>query len=155
VMSLARHGFTRFYFINGHGGNVATVTASFSEIYAERSMERSATSHRSGACCATGGKFGREGAAHTSSTAAPRAATRRPRKWRSPGTAIRTPCSRSRWSRASRPTAASPTPRTIAAPSPTAASARTPTSRRPSTASASTTPRSTDVARDYEAWVSR
>jgi len=40
VMSLARHGFTRFYFLNGHGGNIATVTASFSEIYAERSMER-------------------------------------------------------------------------------------------------------------------
>src|SRR5436190_20133694 len=40
VMSLARHGFTRFYFLNGHGGKVATVTASFSEIYAERSMER-------------------------------------------------------------------------------------------------------------------
>jgi creatinine amidohydrolase len=40
VMSLARHGFTRFYFINGHGGTVATVTASFSEIYAERLMER-------------------------------------------------------------------------------------------------------------------
>ena len=40
VMSLARNGFTRFYFLNGHGGNIATVTASFSEIYAERSMER-------------------------------------------------------------------------------------------------------------------
>jgi creatinine amidohydrolase len=40
VMSLARHGFTRFYFLNGHGGNIATVTASFSEIYAERSLER-------------------------------------------------------------------------------------------------------------------
>ena len=40
VMSLARHGFTRFFFINGHGGNIATVTAAFSEIYAERSMEK-------------------------------------------------------------------------------------------------------------------
>ena len=38
VASLARHGFTRFYFINGHGGNIATVTAAFSEIYAESSL---------------------------------------------------------------------------------------------------------------------
>lgn len=38
VQSLAVHGFRSFYFINGHGGNVATVTAAFSEIYAARSM---------------------------------------------------------------------------------------------------------------------
>lgn len=34
VLSLARHGFRRFFFINGHGGNIATIQASFSEIYA-------------------------------------------------------------------------------------------------------------------------
>lgn len=35
VVSLARHGFDRFLFINGHGGNVPTVTAAFAEIYNE------------------------------------------------------------------------------------------------------------------------
>src|ERR1700761_8016863 len=34
VLSLARHGFRTFFFINGHGGNIATVQAAFSEIYA-------------------------------------------------------------------------------------------------------------------------
>lgn len=38
VQSLAVHGFRRFHFINGHGGNVATVTAAFDEIYAAVSM---------------------------------------------------------------------------------------------------------------------
>jgi len=35
VLSLARHGFRKFLFVNGHGGNIATVQAGFSEIYAE------------------------------------------------------------------------------------------------------------------------
>jgi creatinine amidohydrolase len=39
VASLARHGFTRFYFLNGHGGNIATTTAAFSEIYADTSLQ--------------------------------------------------------------------------------------------------------------------
>jgi len=33
VTSLARHGFTRFLFINGHGGNIATIQAAFYETY--------------------------------------------------------------------------------------------------------------------------
>ena len=42
VQSLARHGFERCYFLNGHGGNVATVNAAFSEIYADTSFDRQA-----------------------------------------------------------------------------------------------------------------
>jgi creatinine amidohydrolase len=38
VQSLAVHGFRHFFFINGHGGNVATVTAAFDEIYAGVSL---------------------------------------------------------------------------------------------------------------------
>ncbi len=34
VSSLAKYGFTKFYFINGHGGNIATLKAAFSETYA-------------------------------------------------------------------------------------------------------------------------
>jgi len=34
VDSLYQHGFRHFYFINGHGGNIAPVTTAFSEIYA-------------------------------------------------------------------------------------------------------------------------
>jgi len=36
-VSLAGHGFDRIYFLNGHGGNVATIEAAFSEIYSEAS----------------------------------------------------------------------------------------------------------------------
>lgn len=36
--SLAVHGFTGIYFLNGHGGNVATIEAAFSELYAEASL---------------------------------------------------------------------------------------------------------------------
>lgn len=38
VVSLARNGFERFLFINGHGGNMATLGAAFGEINAEVSL---------------------------------------------------------------------------------------------------------------------
>jgi creatinine amidohydrolase len=38
VQSLAVHGFRHLYFLNGHGGNVATVNAAFAEIHADQSL---------------------------------------------------------------------------------------------------------------------
>jgi creatinine amidohydrolase len=38
--SLSGHGFEKIYFLNGHGGNVATIEAAFSELYAEASFLR-------------------------------------------------------------------------------------------------------------------
>lgn len=38
IESLAIHGFRYLYFLNGHGGNSATVNAAFSEFYANRSF---------------------------------------------------------------------------------------------------------------------
>ncbi|MGQ9364839.1 creatininase family protein [Azospirillum sp. ST 5-10] len=36
VTALAEHGFERFLFVNGHGGNIATLRAAFYEIYADQ-----------------------------------------------------------------------------------------------------------------------
>lgn len=38
VHSLNRSGFERFFFINGHGGNIASVNAAFDEIYSNISL---------------------------------------------------------------------------------------------------------------------
>jgi len=50
VASLSCHGFDRFYFVNGHGGNIATVKAAFDEIYAESSLG-TAKHNRAGIRC--------------------------------------------------------------------------------------------------------
>jgi len=40
VLSLTEHGFERFLFVNGHGGNIATIRAAFYEVYAELRASR-------------------------------------------------------------------------------------------------------------------
>ncbi|MGB3199630.1 MAG: creatininase family protein [Nodosilinea sp.] len=37
---LVRYGFTRFFFINGHGGNIATLKAAFAETYTALASDR-------------------------------------------------------------------------------------------------------------------
>ncbi len=39
VASLRRHGFESIYWLNGHGGNIATINAAFAEIYSDGSLE--------------------------------------------------------------------------------------------------------------------
>ena len=141
VLSLARHGFTRFFFVNGHGGNIATVTAAFSEIYAERSMER--LSNQPSIKCALRNWWDSAGIRR------PQQGTLSGRR-RQPRHGVGGGAHLVQISRDDGPTAAraadraerlaSPTPRTTAAPFPTAASAPIPARPRPSTASASTTP---------------
>jgi creatinine amidohydrolase len=38
IDSLMKHGFRDFYFLNGHGGNIATINAAFSEIFHDYSI---------------------------------------------------------------------------------------------------------------------
>ncbi|MDX8391367.1 MAG: creatininase family protein [Mariprofundaceae bacterium] len=40
VTSLSQHGFTHFYFLNGHGGNIPPVTSAFSELYAQQAEDK-------------------------------------------------------------------------------------------------------------------
>ncbi len=39
IESLTRHGFKKIYFLNGHGGNISTIDASFAEFYANWSLD--------------------------------------------------------------------------------------------------------------------
>jgi creatinine amidohydrolase len=50
INSLTRHGFDRFFFLNGHGGNIASLNAAFSEIYAESSLGTAGTNRPAVRC---------------------------------------------------------------------------------------------------------
>lgn len=45
VDSLARHGFSHVLFLNGHGGNIATIHSTFAEIRAAQSFDRHPAGH--------------------------------------------------------------------------------------------------------------
>jgi creatinine amidohydrolase/Fe(II)-dependent formamide hydrolase-like protein len=45
AQSLTRHGFERIYWFNGHGGNINTINAAFSEMYHGISFDRSGSNH--------------------------------------------------------------------------------------------------------------
>lgn len=44
ILSLTNHGFTHLFFLNGHGGNIASITTAFSEIYADHSFSQKPSS---------------------------------------------------------------------------------------------------------------
>lgn len=44
--SLMRHGFRRFYWLNGHGGNIATIETAFAEIHSRRSFDPAGAQNR-------------------------------------------------------------------------------------------------------------
>jgi creatinine amidohydrolase len=50
AQSLSRHGFERLYWLNGHGGNIATINAAFAEIYHGVSFDHAGTNHGSLRC---------------------------------------------------------------------------------------------------------
>ena len=45
AQSLTRHGFERIYWFNGHGGNINTINAAFSEMYHGISFDRVGSNH--------------------------------------------------------------------------------------------------------------
>ena len=144
VTSLMKHGFERFLFINGHGGNVATVTAAFDEIYAASSMrgpgEVIAGALQDGVLVAGAA---RHRAGQGTIMATPTAATPRRPRCRCRSTTIRRRSStrrcRPRWRRGA---PASSIAQTIAAAFPTAASGPIRRCPRRSTARRSTVRRS-------------
>jgi creatinine amidohydrolase len=81
VKPLARYGFERFFFINGHGGNVATLKAAFAETYAHLADLGSKMPDRCGARSRTGTWRARCMRSRKNSTAIKKAPTRHPAKW--------------------------------------------------------------------------
>src|SRR5438270_3550350 len=89
VDSLAVHGFERFYFLNGHGGNIATLAAAFSEIYATRSLGTAANTPTIKCRLKIGGRTRKCTIWRKSSMAILRAATPPRARSRSPNSPIR------------------------------------------------------------------